>query len=149
MELSRRAAATDALAAYVALRAERIEAELVGLRERRRQQSEANREVTSRLDALRAERTAAERSLGEVRERSQRGEIEEAEIRLRLENAVEALRRDLDTEPEAAMAAPAPELVEGTSPVARVRLHCGGPRRRGRQWSKAPSNLCHDGRHAR
>ena len=93
----------------------------MGLRERRRQQSEANREVTSRLDALRAERTAAERSLGEVRERSQRGEIEEAEIRLRLENAVEALRRDLDTEPEAAMAAPAPELVEGTSPVARVR----------------------------
>ena len=121
VELSRRAAATDALAAYVAQRAERIEAELVGLRERRRQQSEANREVTSRLDALRAERTAAERSLGEVRERSQRGEIEEAEIRLRLENAVEALRRDLDTEPEAAMAAPAPELVEGTSPVARVR----------------------------
>jgi chromosome segregation protein len=121
VELSRRAAATAALAAYVAQRTERIEAELVGLRDRRRQQSEANREVTSRLEALRAERAAAERSLAEVRELAQRGEIEEAEIRLRLENAVEALRRDLDTEPDTAMAAPAPELAEGVSPVARVR----------------------------
>jgi chromosome segregation protein len=120
VELSRRAAATDALAAYVAQRAERIEAELVGLRERRRQQSEANREVTSRLDALRAERTAAERSLGEVRERSQRGDRGGRDPTPPGER-VEALRRDLDTEPEAAMAAPAPELVEGTSPVARVR----------------------------
>jgi chromosome segregation protein len=121
VELSRRAAATAALATYVAQRTERIEAELVGLRDRRRQQSEANRAVTSRLEALRAERASAERSLAEVRELAQRGEIEEAEIRLRLENAVEALRRDLDTEPDTAMAAPAPELAEGVSAVARVR----------------------------
>ena len=121
VELNRRAAATDALSGYVAARSARIEAELVGLREQRRQQSEANREVTARLDALRTERAAAERSLGEVRELVQRGEIEEAEIRLRLENAVEALRRDLDTEPDTAMAAPAPELAEGVSLASRVR----------------------------
>jgi len=93
----------------------------VGLREKRREQSEANRAITSRLEGLRAERAAAERSLAEVRELIQRGQIEEAEVRLRLENAVEALRRDLDTEPETAMSAPAPELAEGVSPTGRVR----------------------------
>jgi chromosome segregation protein len=56
-----------------------------------------------------------------VRERAQRAEIEEAEVRMHLENAVEVLRRDLDTEPDVAMAAPAPELAEGVTAVARVR----------------------------
>ncbi len=121
VELDRRSVATEALAAYVHERSTRIEAELVGLREKRREQSEANRAITSRLEGLRAERAAAERSLAEVRELIQRGQIEEAEVRLRLENAVEALRRDLDTEPETAMSAPAPELAEGVSPTGRVR----------------------------
>ena len=121
VELDRRAAATALLAQYVAARLERVENELVGLRERRRQQSDATRAVTTRLESLRKERSEAERSLGEVRERAQRLEIEEAETRMRLENAVEALRRDLDTEPDAAMAAPAPELPEGVKAPVRVR----------------------------
>jgi chromosome segregation protein len=121
VELDHRAAATSALEAYVASRLAAIEAELVGLRERRRLQSAATREVTSHLEGLRRERSAAERSLGEVRERAQRAEIEEAEVRMHLENAVEVLRRDLDTEPDVAMAAPAPELAEGVTAVARVR----------------------------
>ena len=38
-----------------------------------------------------------------------------------METAVEALRRDLDCEPDAAMAAPAPELPENVTASARVR----------------------------
>ncbi|MEZ5180050.1 MAG: AAA family ATPase [Acidimicrobiales bacterium] len=113
--------ATDALTAYVGERLELLDAEVGRLRELRRQQSEATREVTAHLEATRAERAGAERTLAEVRERAQRAELDEAEVKLRLENAVEALRRDLDLEPEAAMAAPAPELPEGVTGPARVR----------------------------
>ncbi len=120
-ELDRRATATAALAAYVAERLALVETEVAELRERRRQQSEATREVTSHLEAVRKERSGAERELTELRERAQRAEIDEAEVRLRVENAVEALRRDLELEPEAAMAAPPPELPENVSGSARVR----------------------------
>ena len=58
----------------------------------------------------RTERAGAEKQLGEVRERVNRLEIEEAEIRLRLEQAVERIRHDFDCEPDAALAAPAPEV---------------------------------------
>ena len=56
-----------------------------------------------------------------MRERARRAEVDEAEARLRLEAAVELLRHDLDVEPEAAEAAPAPPLPEGVAPRARVR----------------------------
>ncbi|MCB0972377.1 MAG: chromosome segregation protein SMC, partial [Acidimicrobiales bacterium] len=121
VELDRRAVATTRLQAYVGERLEVIEGELSGLRERRRRQSEATRAVSTRLDGLRKDRQEAERELTELRERVQRAELEEAEVRLRLETAVESLRRDLEIEPEAAMAAPAPELAENVTPVARVR----------------------------
>ena len=42
-------------------------------------------------------------------------------MKLRLETAVEALRRDLELEPEAAMAAEPPEMSEGVTPTARAR----------------------------
>ena len=120
-ELDRRAQATSALAVYVAERLALVETEVGQLRERRRQQSEATRQVTTHLEAVRKDRSAAERALSELRERAQRAELEEAEVRLRLENAVEALRRDLDLEPEVAMAATAPELPETITGPARVR----------------------------
>ena len=120
-ELDRRALATSRLRAFVTTRLDIVEGELQGLRDRRRRQSEATREVSARLDALRKDRQAAERELAELRERVQRVELEDAEIRLRLETAVEALRRDLDCEPDTAIAAPAPELPENVSAVARVR----------------------------
>jgi len=121
VELDRRAVATARLRGFVASRLEIVEGELAELRDRRRRQSEATREVSTRLDGLRKQRQAAERSLAELRERQQRVELEDAEIRLRLETAVEALRRDLDCEPDAAIAAPAPELPENVTAAARVR----------------------------
>lgn len=121
LELDRKLIATDALIAHVEARLVIVDSEVGALRERRRVRSEASREVTIVLDALRKERSEAERALAGVRERIQRNELEDAEIRVRLESAVESLRRDLDIEPEAAMGAPAPELPEGVTPAARVR----------------------------
>ena len=97
------------------------EALLVDLHEARRRQSDEVREVAARLDTARRERQSTERELDEQRERGRRIEIEEAEVRMRLEASVEALRRDLEVEPEAAEAAEMPPLPEGASPVARVR----------------------------
>jgi chromosome segregation protein len=121
IELEAKAVATARLAGLVAERGTVIEAELHQLRERRRAQSEATRQVAAELDGLRRDRVEQERSLTEERERLQRLELEDAETRLRIETAVEALRRDLDCEPRTAMAADCPPLAEGVAPAARVR----------------------------
>ena len=81
----------------------------------------AAREAGARLDGLRAERAAAEKQLAELRERASRLEIEEAEIRLRLEQAVENVRREFDCEPDVAVAAPVPEVPDGATLPARAR----------------------------
>jgi chromosome segregation protein len=121
VQLELRATATERLAALLADRLTTVEAELGDLRERRRQQSEATRAVTEHLDSLRRQRAAAERQLGELRERVQRLELDAAETRLRLEAATETVRRDFDCEPEVAMVAECPELPAATSAPARVR----------------------------
>jgi chromosome segregation protein len=121
LDLERRQRATLALERYVAERVEQISVVLDDLRERRRRQSEATRAVTESLAALRRDRSQAERELGEVRERSQRIEIDEAESRLRLETAVESLRTDLQCEPDDAIAAECPEIADGATPKARIR----------------------------
>jgi chromosome segregation protein len=121
LDLDVKQLATDRLLAFVSARTTEIEVVLTDLRERRRRQSEAARAVAAELDALRRERAEAERHLTELRERLQRLELEDTETRLRIETAVEALRRDLDCEPQAAMASACPPLDEGVSPNARIR----------------------------
>ncbi len=91
------------------------------LSERRRLQSEAVRTSGERLDALRAERVGHEQELIETREKLNRAEIDEAETRMRLENAVEKLRADFDCEPAVALDAPQPEVPEGTTLAGRAR----------------------------
>jgi chromosome segregation protein len=91
------------------------------LRRRRREQSEAARAAGVKLDGLRAERGAAEQQLVELRERVGRLEIEEAEIRLRLEQAIENVRREFDCEPGVAIAAEMPEVPDGVTLSARAR----------------------------
>jgi chromosome segregation protein len=98
-----------------------IEERLTDFRERRRRQSEAARAVAAQLDDLRQRRAAEEKALTEQRERLQRAEIDHAEVEMRIEAAVEALRRDLDTEPDVAVAAERPELPDGSNPAARIR----------------------------
>ena len=113
--------ATDRLATHVAAQLAEADAALARLRAERDRQTAEHRAAASRLDGLRRERTTAERQLTEVRERAQRNEIDEAESRLRLETAVETLRRDFDREPEAALDAVCPELPPGTTAPNRVR----------------------------
>ena len=121
VELDAKQAAIDHLAALVTDRLGTIEGELAGLRERRRRQSEAQRAAALRLDELRGQRQDAERRLEETREKARRAELDETEVKLRLETAVEALRRDLEVEPDVAMAAEPPEMNEGVTPTARAR----------------------------
>ena len=98
-----------------------IEARHNELMEIRRRQSDEVRAIAGRLEALRRRRAEAEKELDECRERGRRAEIETAEVKLRLEGAVEALRRDHDLEPEVAEAAEMPVLPEGATAAARVR----------------------------
>ena len=91
------------------------------LRKRRERESEAARAAGRRLDSLRTERGDAERQLSELREQLNRLDLEEAETRMRLEAAVENLRREFECEPEVAIAATAPEIPEGTTPAGRAR----------------------------
>lgn len=98
-----------------------IEARHNELAEIRRRQSDEVRQIAAGLDEARRARANAEHQLDDTRERSRRVEIDEAEVRMRLEAAVEALRRDHDVEPAIAEAAELPQLPEGINAQARVR----------------------------
>ncbi|WCO68406.1 chromosome segregation protein SMC [Iamia majanohamensis] len=113
--------AVGRLAAVVADRLAVVDTALASLRDRRQRQSDAARAVAAELESLRSRRSAAESGLAETRERLGRAELEISEVQLRIENAVEAMRRDLDVDPDTALAAPAPEVPEGTTAVGRVR----------------------------
>jgi len=113
--------AVEHLAALVDQHRHAVEVRHNELLEIRRRQSDEVRGVALRLEGLRRRRAAAEKELDECRERGRRVEIDEAEVRMRLEGAVEALRRDHELEPEFAEAAPMPPLAEGVNPAAKVR----------------------------
>ncbi len=91
------------------------------LAEQRRRQSDEVRGLTTELDQQRRERGEKEHALDASRERARQAELGEAEAKLRLETAIETLRRDLDIEPAVAEAAPMPELPDGATPAGRVR----------------------------
>jgi len=113
--------AIERLAALVDAHRHVIEQRHTELVEIRRRQSDEVRGIAARLDESRRRRTASERELDENRERQRRIELDETEAKLRLETAVESLRREHDVEPEVAEAAELPPLGEGVNPVARVR----------------------------
>jgi chromosome segregation protein len=120
VELERKEHALERLAAYVQDRLADVEDRLRRMQERRRQETQAQRELSARLEGLRRSRSAEERKLTELRERAQRTELDEAEVRLRLEQTIETCRTQLDLEPEAAVSAPAPDLPDGMTPTVRV-----------------------------
>ena len=120
-ELDQRARVLRSLSQTCANSHAAIEKRLLVLREERRAQSEAQRHVAVALDALRRERAEVERTLSETRERLQRVDLDLGEINLRIETSVETMRRDLDIDPDTALAAECPELPENVSPAARAR----------------------------
>jgi len=121
VELSTTTTAVERLLALVADRLVIVETELAALHDRRRRQSEEARAVAGRLDELRKERAADERRLEEGREHFRRAELDEADINVRLETGIEALRRDLDVEPDQAIATACPALPDGANPRDRMR----------------------------
>ena len=121
MAVERSLVALERLAALVDAHRHVIEERHTELLEIRRRQSDEVRAIAARLDDARRRRATAERVLDENRERQRRLELDDAEARLRLETAVEALRRDHDVEPAVAEAAELPLLPEGVNPAARVR----------------------------
>jgi chromosome segregation protein len=120
-ELDAAEVALDRLAAFVGGRLELVDVRLAAVHARRRRETDAQRALTAELDGLRRERAAKERTLAELRERAQRAEIDEAEVRLRLEQAIELCRTQLDVEPDSAVQAEPPRLPDGVTPAARVR----------------------------
>jgi chromosome segregation protein len=119
--LDRSLGAVDRLAALVERHRQVIEARHAELSELRRRQSAEVRELATHLDRVRRERAEAERALEQLRERARRIDIDQAEVRMRLESSIETLRRDLEVEPGVAMAAEQPPLPDGVSAPARVR----------------------------
>lgn len=101
-------------------RARTIDSELSTARERRRRQSDEARAAVARLEGLRRSSTEAERRLEDLRAAAARSDVEEAELRTRLQSAVERLRADHGLAPDAAVSAPAPELDPGTTPDQRM-----------------------------
>ncbi len=85
------------------------------------EQSGAARRVSEHLSNRRRERKNSENELVQLRERRSKLELSEAENRVRLEGLTEAVRRELDSEPDVAMQAECPEIPEGASPESRVR----------------------------
>jgi chromosome segregation protein len=119
--LEQRAEALDALVAFVEDRHAEIGERLGVLRAERHVQSEATRRVTGDLDRRRRERSSTDTELDEVRNRRQRAEIDQAEIQAKLEAAVDAVRRELEVEPDVAVAADAPSLPDGITASARIK----------------------------
>lgn len=91
------------------------------LAEQRSHRTQAAQAAAQGLDEIRVERTTADRELQEVLELAMRAEIEEVELRVRLEAAVEAIRMEFDREPQVAMDAAAPEIPVGSTLEDRVR----------------------------
>ncbi len=114
-------AAVVELDANLVARQELLERWLDLLRTEQRAQSETARQVSADLSRRRGDRSAAEKELVEVRERCSRQELNDTEYRVKLEALTDALRRELDTDPEIAMTTPCPEIEDGMAPEARVR----------------------------
>jgi chromosome segregation protein len=110
---------SERLTGLVASRQAEVDAILVRLRAARRAQADAIQARTALLEQLRRQRATAERQLAEGREHVNRVELDETEARVRLEALVEAVRRDLDCEPDEVRGAECPPLPPGTSASSR------------------------------
>jgi chromosome segregation protein len=121
VSIERDMAAIDRLVEVVTAHREAVETVHADLVEQRRRQSDEVRGLTGELDQLRRRRSDREHALDASRERARHAELGEAEAKLRLESAIETLRRELDIEPSVAEAATLPMLPDGATPAGRVR----------------------------
>jgi chromosome segregation protein len=118
-QLQRAMHVSERLAGLIVSRQAELDAVLIRLRAARRAEADALQARTALLEKLRRQRATAERQLAEGRERINRVELDETEARVRLEALVEAVRRDLDCEPDDVRGAECPPLPPGTSASSR------------------------------
>jgi len=116
-----RIAVATELRNHLVAKMEIVTAWLETVRAERQRQSDEVQTVARGLDGLRKRRSAAEREITELRERNSRAQIDDAELKVRLESSIETLRTELDCDPVKAMDTPPPELPEGMKPIARLR----------------------------
>ncbi|MFM9085019.1 MAG: chromosome segregation SMC family protein [Acidimicrobiia bacterium] len=116
-----RLGALGRLARVVEGHVETLERRRRELQDERQRQSQEVREITGRLDATRKERGLAAQQLEARRERNRKVEVEMGEARVRLESAVETLKRELEVDAHRAVAAPQPVIPEGTTAQERMR----------------------------
>ena len=90
------------------------------LRTQRQRQTDEVRKIAVGLEAARRNRSGTDTALRELRERQSSRQIEEAEVSVRLEGAIEMLRRDFDVEIGDAIRTDAPPLPEGMTAAART-----------------------------
>ncbi len=112
--------ALERLALLVGYAAEDIRASQEAMDSTYREQLEASRASAERLEEVRQARNAAEARLGEVAEAVHRGEIERAELAVKVTNLYEVIRRDLNIEPHELGPALHVELPDGVSIEQRV-----------------------------
>tara|TARA_B100000945_G_scaffold307490_1_gene295998 strand:+ start:938 stop:4408 length:3471 start_codon:yes stop_codon:yes gene_type:complete len=120
VHLERKLRLAEFLRSIVEKKSSVVEDELKELRRIRQEQSAAAQAAVGQLDIFRKARSKAEEDLAKVREGLHRSELQEAESTLKLEAAIDALRRDHDCEPGVAVSTDCPEL-EGATPKGRVR----------------------------
>jgi chromosome segregation protein len=121
VHLDAMASAIARLSLIVSARLATLEATLSALREMRQAEAESLRFAADNLEALRRERSGVERQLSAVREQISRNELEQAQMKGRLEALTETVRRELDCEPEALEGAECPPLPAGSSAPTRAR----------------------------
>jgi chromosome segregation protein len=91
-----------------------LEARIEELRLRQAGLREANESVRSELDRVRGEHDQRGHAISEARSRVGELDVRLTELRMKKESVIEAIRRDADSDVEAAMAANRPEVPEDT-----------------------------------
>ena len=97
-----------------------VAGKLAVLRERQAELRSKAGEVGTALETAQQNEGRLRTTIADGKERAARLAVEATELRVRREAVAEALRRDIDAEEERALAAPKPELEEGTDPSARL-----------------------------
>ncbi len=118
--LEREATVLDTLRRAVEERTGILNAGLAEIREVRRRHSDEVRALAANLDDLRRRQAGAESRYETLRQTESRHDIEEAELRTRLQTAVERLRDTYGLSPHEAASTQLPELPDGLDPGQRV-----------------------------
>lgn len=122
VDLRRRAAVLAALANEITARADAISAGLASERDRNNRWSEQAQALAASLDDARRQSSKAEDRLRELQQAGAKADIAQAELRTKLQMAVERLRSDHGIAPAEAVDAKCPALPAEADPAARAEL---------------------------